>query len=169
MPALALIPWWVWLIIGIVVVIGLFEFGAWFLYKYIWTSCQLQRGIVTRDKCGGTCPPSQTCVCTGTKPYGPLTHSTGGIHGHRGPNPAIRDLFRSPCADSGDYGDPHDSVRSEAVGGNHRQRPPGVGAHLSRGWGGAVEGFDQPGPGSHRRGPSATGCPGIRQEVAGVK
>ena len=33
---------------------------------------QFSFGIVTRDKCGGTCPPSQTCVCTGTKPYGPF-------------------------------------------------------------------------------------------------
>ena len=73
MPAiLASIPWWVWVIIVIALLIGALELAAWLLYKYVWTACQLRRGIVTRDKCGGTCPPGQVCVSTGTRPYGPF-------------------------------------------------------------------------------------------------
>ena len=73
LPAfLAAIPWWVWAIIGWLVLLGIFDLVTWLIYA-LSGRCRLRKYILAPDSCEGPCPTaSQVCTPAGTRPYGPF-------------------------------------------------------------------------------------------------
>lgn len=61
--------------VGVLAAIGVVVLGVALFVDLITPSgatCGLVSRVVFPDRCGGTCPPGQTCTPTATRPYGPF-------------------------------------------------------------------------------------------------
>jgi hypothetical protein len=57
---------------GVLVAIFLVFTFLWFYYEATApATCSLQKRKLIKDKCIGSCPPGETCINTGDRPYGP--------------------------------------------------------------------------------------------------